>query len=273
MEITTDLTSTVTAMGNTQTQPTNSMLRYAYEVEGVDASGLATVKVTTDMGSMLQQFGGGMGGDMGPMGNMFGDVGEIALTMKIAPEGTVQSVEGMDEVADKMVKSMKDAMGQQMANLAPQAKSMMGNMDGMFDGMKKMMGNDAMKKQVQPLTGFYPDQPVRVGDTWTKTLPVGGPMPMTMDVTYTVTARGGGVMNLDFDGVIKSTPGGGMDLGFMKMEFDLSGTQSGTMQVDEATGWTTASTADLSMEGSMKMMGMSTPMKVEGKVYTKSYAE
>jgi hypothetical protein len=66
VEITNDLTTTVTVMGNTQTQPQQNTLRYTYEVESVDESGVATVKVTTDMSSMMDQFGGGMGGTWAP---------------------------------------------------------------------------------------------------------------------------------------------------------------------------------------------------------------
>jgi Family of unknown function (DUF6263) len=221
---------------------------------------------------------------MGPMGNPFGEIGEIVLTMKLAPDGTLEDVNGMDEVVDKMAAAAKETMTAEMtkamADLPPEAKAMMGkmgDMNGMIDGvigaMKKMMGNEAMKSQLQPLTGFYPDQPVRRGSTWTKSIPVGGPVPMNMDATYTVAERGGGFMNVTIDGDIKSVPGSGVDMGFMKTEFDMSGTQSGTMQLDEATGWVTASTIEVSMEGSMKVAQMSTPMKVEGKVYTKSYTE
>ena len=273
IEITNDLTTTVTAMGNTQTQPQKGVQRYTYEVQEVDATGVAKVKVTTDMGGMMEQFGGGMGGDMGPMGDSFGQIGEITLSMKLAPDGTVQSVEGMDVVADKVVTVLKDTMQKQMGSLPPEALANMGDMNSMFDGVKKMMGDEAMKKQMQGMTGFYPDQPVSLGSTWTRTIPVGGPMPMNVDMTYTVAARGGGVMNVKFEGDIKTAPGGGMDLGFMKMDFQMSGTQSGTMQVDEATGWVTASSIQQSMEGSMKVMDMSMPMKTEGKIYIKSFVE
>jgi uncharacterized protein DUF6263 len=255
-----------------QTQQSTQELRY--EVESVGADGIATVKVTTNLPNM-DMMSGAMGG-MAPGANPLADIGEIALSVQLGPDGKVHSVSGMDPVVEKAIAAMKEAVKEQLKDLPPEAMAAMGggSLDGMIDkiagGVKGQMGDEAMKSQLQNLTDFYPEGPVGKGDSWTRETTMSSPFPMKASTVYTVSAQGSGVTNIEYTSTFSPSANGGMDLGVMKMKMEISGQQTGTMQVDNATGWITAANGTIAIDGKMKMGPMDMPLKVEGTVYIAS---
>ncbi|MBN2311899.1 MAG: hypothetical protein JXR94_23165 [Candidatus Hydrogenedentes bacterium] len=283
VEVTNNLTTTAPGKGGQESQTDTSVHKYTYDVQSVDESGTATVQVKMNLDTI---FGAGMGalGEMaGALATLGSELGEIAPTIELLPDGSIVSVSGMAEIATKVAEVMREEMKKQIAELmkqfGPEAAAMMGaggEMDRVIDksvsAIKKELGNEAMKDDLGVLTGYFPPEPVGKGSTWTKTSKTSNPIAMTLTNTYTVTQRGGGVMNIACQGQIASDPGAGVDLGMIKMSFDVSGTVTGTMQVDEATGWVTASSMDILADGNMKMGPMDMPIKVEGNIYTRTYA-
>ncbi len=252
-----------------QTQQTTQELRY--EIESVDADGIATVKVTTNLQN-IDMMSGAFGG-MVPDANPLADIGEITLSMQLGSDGKVHSVSGMVPVVEKLIAAMKEAIKEQLKDLPPEAMAAMGGAspDAMIDkiagSVKKMAGDEAMQSQLQALTDFYPEGPVGKGDSWTRETTLTSPFPMKASTVYTVSAQGGGVTNIEYKATFSPSEGG-MDLGVMKME--ISGQQTGTMQVDNATGWITAANGTMAIDGKMKMGPMDMPLKVEGTIYIAS---
>lgn len=275
LEVTNDFKVNVKVMGQEQNQTDNSVTRYTYSVKDVDAAGLITADVTFNASNLM----GGVGGQMfDQMGGSEGlGLGEITLNTTIAADGTVQSVKGMEEVANKVAEKVKEQMKTAMASNSAQAglpPGLAGQMDtmmnGVVDGVKQMISNDSAKQQLQRFTDLYPAAPVGKGSTWKKQFSVSMPLPMKADETYTVTARGGGVVNLAYEAVISANQGG-INMGMGKLTADLKGTQKGVIQVEEATGWVRAATIDLTIEGKVDMGPMSMPLSMNGKYYIKGY--
>ena len=275
VEVSNELTMMSDSGGGNGTETERYRIRLIYEVDSVDASGVAAVRITTGLPIQKGLFAG-LPGDF----DFLDGLDDFTITAKLAPDGSVSDVQGMDPVADKLANGIREMLNTKLhegtGNLTPQEKVTLrkigARLDRICDSMRDTMGNEAMERFLRGITAFHPDQPVRVGSTWSKSLLI-GTMPTNMDATYTVTASAGGIMNVKVDRKVKSAPGSAMDLGFVTMRFDMAGTESGTMQVDEATGWVTASTFDVFKDGSIKVMGTSSPVKVRGKVYTTSYAE
>ena len=264
-EVRSDLKQTMGPMGEQKQQ---QVTKVVYNVESVDAQGVATVKATTDLSGAAANMGAAMGG-AGGMGDVLSDLKSVELTMELAPDGTVKSLTGMAPIVDKMVAATKKVMEDQLANLPAEAKAMMG--DNMFAGVEKglrnVMGDEAVRQQMQGMTDFYPPEPVDVGDTWVKEQTLTAPFPVKASTTYTVTARGAGVMNIDYTSKLSPNPDGGMDMGMVKVKMDLSGEQKGTVQVDEATGWIKSSSGTLNVNGELDAGVMKSPVKIEGTVY------
>jgi hypothetical protein len=79
--------------------------------------------------------------------------------------------------------------------------------------------------------------------------------------------------NFEYKSDVSTDPSGDIDMGVMKYRIALSGSQSGTIQVDEASGWLTESSIDCNIEGTWEMGEGPEPFKVEGNVYTRTYAQ
>ena len=141
-----------------------------------------------------------------------------------------------------------------------------GVFDGAFDGipnseameeqMEGQFGIDAIKSGMAQVTGFFPDNPVNVGDTWTKNTTITTGMKMLAETTYTLTERKAGVATITFSSQLKTDPDSApLEMMGMEMTYDLKGTQKGTILVDEKTGWTKKTDGTQEMKGTMNMSG------------------
>ncbi|MEL6719885.1 MAG: DUF6263 family protein [Bacteroidota bacterium] len=122
--------------------------------------------------------------------------------------------------------------------------------------MEAQFGAETIKQSMSQMTGFFPDEPVKVGDTWTKSNKVEAGMAMLVETTYTLRERKDGTAFIDFNAKVTSDPDAkGIEMMGMQMQYDLAGTQSGTIQVDEKTGWTKETKGKQEMKGKMNMSG------------------
>ncbi|MEM6698899.1 MAG: DUF6263 family protein [Bacteroidota bacterium] len=176
-----------------------------------------------------------------------------------------------NEPAD-MVEGLKALVGKEyVLKMSPQGKVIEletegGAFSGAFDNipngaameeqMEAQFGTSAIKQSMSQMTGFFPDEPVKVGDTWTKNNKIEAGMAMMVETTYTLKERKNGIAYIDFTAKVTSDPDSkGIEMMGMQMKYDLAGTQSGTIQVDEKTGWTKETKGKQDMKGKMQMSG------------------
>lgn len=176
-----------------------------------------------------------------------------------------------NEPAD-MVEGMKALVGKEyMLKMSPEGKVLEletegGAFSGAFDNipngaameeqMEAQFGTSAIKQSMSQMTGFFPDEPVKVGDTWTKSNKIESGMSMVIETIYTLKERKNGIAYIDFTAKVTSDPDAkGIEMMGMQMKYDLAGTQSGTIQVDEKTGWTKETKGKQEMKGKMNMSG------------------
>jgi hypothetical protein len=185
------------------------------------------------------------------------------FTMKMTPQGKVVELSGMD----KMLESMKDAFD----DVDEQTRGQM------IEQMKKQFGDDGFKEMMENFTAIYPHKPVGVGDSWEQEVILARVFPLIANVTYTLAERKDGVASLKVDGTFEPNPKGEpTKMGDMTMKVALKGTQEGTLQIDEATGWFVAGEMTQKMEGEVTASGvpgvgeMSLPMRIKGTVSFKT---
>lgn len=252
-----------------QNVPQRSTQTLVYEITEVSPDNVATVKSTMDLEGMM-----GMGDAMAQGADeILGEVGQLELSYQMTPKGDISNVQGVDAFVNKITEVSKKAMEDQMSALTPEQKKAMEGMGGAFspDKMmeqmtgvfKKMFSPETMEKMLEQNMHFYPPQPVKVGDTWTGSYEMGMPMPAKVDSSYTVVSRNSGSVAVSYKSTISPLPGGVFEMGPMKIEMKTSGTVDGTVEIDEASGWLKASSADVNMQ--TDVMGMTT--KVSGKTY------
>ena len=79
-----------------------------------------------------------------------------SVEMKISPEGEVSDVRGLDNIWKRAFDASKTP------GVTPQMQKQL------QDSMKKMFGESFMKKIMQQAGLMFPENPVRIGDSWTR---------------------------------------------------------------------------------------------------------
>ena len=99
-----------------------------------------------------------------------------------------------------------------------------------------------------------------MGQSWNCTSHSGGGMGMTNTATWTVAGRSGGVSTVNVTSTMQSDSAASMSMGQMTIHYDLKGTSTGTLEIEDATGWIIRSKMETDMSGTATMEG--SPMGV-----------
>jgi hypothetical protein len=215
-----------TEKGKDQKRSQTIAMTLSYQVQDVDASGLATVKITFTAAKykMITSFGvieyDSQNTKSPPPASAlaFSAMVGQTLTIKLTPNGKVSSITGVDAMVDKMVKKIN--MGSNIGSM-----------------LKQQFGEEQIKEMIEGSLTVYPETPIGPGDTWTKKTTVSRGYPIVMDSKYQVKERKDGIITVDVTGTaVPNTTASPMDLGIAKIQYTLSGAQTGTIKIKEATG-------------------------------------
>ena len=142
-----------------------------------------------------------------------------SFTMKVNEKGDISEVDGFEEIGQTMVKEM---------NLPEASKAQM------LEQFKSQFNDEAVKEMFSTAFNIYPDKPVKVGDSWQKTIKGKDGKPVV--TTYTVQEIKDGKVKL---------------FARSKSPFD----QKSTMIVNAKTGLVMDATINQKMTGEKKMTG------------------
>ena len=172
----------------------------------------------------------------------------VGKTMNVIfkPDGSVKSVSGFQAIMDEIQKSMAD-------NTAVQQ---------LVGGFLQSFNEDAMKNMFEQSFKIYPDNEVKVGDSWNGdvSFAVAG-MKNDMKNTYTLKSVQNGMALLDVVSVIDMKLGAGM-------EGEISGNQKGEISLNVQTGMPINSVLTQNMKGTISMQGTEILMDMETKATT-----
>ncbi|MBC7260303.1 MAG: hypothetical protein H5T65_13800 [Chloroflexi bacterium] len=252
-----DQTITQTLMGQTQTITQSIGMAYTYQVQSVDPDGSMGVKITYDWVSYKQD---------SPMGKVSYDsanppatvpqaaIGYAALvgrgfSAKMTPTGEISDIRG----ADQMVSEILEAMNLPAGSARDQVEAL----------LRTQLSDEALKDSFEKAALFYPEKPVAVGDSWSGQIVLASGMPMILDTTWTLKARKNGVATVETRSDVRPNPGAKpMELAGMSISYELSGEQSGSMDLDEKTGWLLGGTLKQDVSGKISAMGTSWPITI-----------
>jgi len=163
-----------------------------------------------------------------------------SFLMHINEEGRVERVEGLDKIIGSV-----DA---QRAEI-----------------LKQSFGDSSMIQNMNQMINIYPNQTVNKGDVWTKSFsgPVAGMFQSTVTSDFALSDITGNSAMLAVNG----------QMGFSKLknsgnpllqgaEFNLSGTQKGTLEVDIESGLPIQTILKQDISGSIEIQGMQIPMTI-----------
>jgi hypothetical protein len=139
----------------------------------------------------------------------------------MTPKGDVLDVNG--------VEAMRAAV---LQKLPPGAEENLG-----MSPAAMFLDKKNVKEMAAANLAIYPDQPVEPGQSWSKTQKVTLGFGIITDTKWTLQKREGGVAVIAATASLRSDPDSPpMEMGGMKMKFDIAGTQESTIRVEEATG-------------------------------------
>ncbi len=236
-------------MGKTIKSKTTTTTGYLWEVKDIDKEGNFLVTITYDKVETKKE---GEGADSpSPMKDDF--MKGFSFDMVVTPKGKVKEIKGMEKMMElAMNAAMPDSLSDDPSNKAM--------MEPVKEMLKKQFSDKSMSSLMEQMTDYFPEGEVTVGDKWEKVVNMSTIMPMKITSSYTVKDIKDGVAIIDVESKVE--PGEGEAL--MGMKVTLNGTQKGTMEINVKSGIIVKSTMDQTMDGTVGMMGMSFPMKING---------
>lgn len=145
-----------------------------------------------------------------------------SFTMVITPKGHVKDVRGINN----MIKNMLKKINLPQKNVT----------DALESELKDRFNDKSMKETMENMFDIYPEKPVGIGDAWDKEIIVTKGMPMNMHNTYILRSRRSGIAFVDVSSRIASLENKVPFSGGGELVYEVSGTQAGTIEIDEATG-------------------------------------
>ena len=258
---------TQTVQGSKQEMPQTLGLGFKYDVQEVGDDGTAVIQVSYD--SVQYHVEGPMGkidydssnpppaDEIHPMAQGFAALVGEGFRMDLTPQGRATRVEGADQLLDRLADRI-DVPSEALRTTLKQQ-------------MEKQFGDQALKEMIEQMMGIYPDHPVGVGDSWSKKMVVTVGMPTVVNNTWTLKSRQDGVAFIDVQSTVEPNPdAGALEMGPAKVKHQLSGTQNGSIEMDEATGWVLRSTVKQQLSGELSVEGgpqaVTVPMSLESEI-------
>ncbi len=253
--------------------------RNIYTVEDVQSDGTAVVKVTYDAILFKMETMGGKGGmgenieydstnpsaAVGPMALIFNAIVGQSLIITLTPDGHVKEIQGADALFKRM---------QEKVNELPDAQMRA----AMETNLKTQHSKEALKANTENSFNMYPDNPVGIGDTWQKRTTMTQGFPMIIDSIYTLKERKDGIATIDVFAMIQSNKEAGpMKMGPVKLHYNISGSVTGLMEMEESTGWAIRSNQGLRLSGSATVASpemrqpMTIPISMSGTITKEPY--
>lgn len=151
-------------------------------------------------------------------------VGE-KFTVKISEDGKIKEVIGIDKIIEKVLKELNIKDNKQKEEIQKM--------------IVEQFGDEALKKQVENITSVYPDEPVKMGDTWEKKTDISSEYPLQAESKYTLKESKDGMSEIMVDSKVKTKEDAKpLILENIKISYEIEGTQKGILNVDEESGIT-----------------------------------
>ncbi len=187
---------------------------------------------------------------------IIGAIKGATFEMLITKKGEVKNIKGMDILMQKMINSAGE-------NLPAEIQTQMA------EGIKAMMNDEMLKSLAEQSFKIFSDKAVKPGDSWISKIETRSVLDMITETTYTLKKIENGIATLDIKSAITPLGKEKMIEG-TKVETSITGTQTGTMELEVATGMTLSSNIVQKIDSKMKANGTEIPIKINGTTTVKT---
>ena len=175
------------------------------------------------------------------LAKMFSNLIGQSFMMVVAPDGSVNSVTGMDAISDNMIKAIADN-GQMAMQMGA--------------SMRQQFSDDAMKNTFEQSFKIYPADAVKAGDSWnTESAMTVNNMNTSAKTKYTLKDVSRNMATVDVTSDIEMNAS-------MEMEGKLTGTQTGILIIDTRSGMTVTCDMSQNIKGTLKTQGIDVQMEL-----------
>jgi len=155
------------------------------------------------------------------MSPMLKSITNIPITLVLSKEGELKEVRGVDKLQQSIARSVDGDSGQSL--MAAQFSQQFNE-----EAVKNMAGQNA--------AFYFPGKPVKVGDSWVNAMTTRqSNIPMGATMKMTLLSVDKNIATLQVEAVYATAEDDPAEELFAKIK--ITGTQSGTMKIDLASGW------------------------------------
>ncbi|HEX7584512.1 MAG TPA: DUF6263 family protein [Prolixibacteraceae bacterium] len=208
---------------------------YAYQVLDVLANknfqieySIVSTKLNTTMNGQEKNHDSGSSDQSDPMNSILKDICSTKLMLEINPRGQVEHVEGLDAYAKKLAGNPQLAQSMSMFTDEVSFSSFVGQ-----------------------TFNYFPEKEIKKGDKWTSFFKLPSMMNMETTLNFEVASmdKHETVLNVLSDVNLDSP----VEQAGMKMNMKMTGTQTGTMTIDNRDGWFRSSELNQKFNLNLKM--------------------
>ncbi len=134
------------------------------------------------------------------------------------------------------------------------------------EAMKGVVGEDALKNMIEQSFGFYPRNPVKVGESWATEMSLKQPYTIKGSANYTLVKVEGKKAYIDFTGKLNTDINSTINTNGTDVSFAIEGAFSGSTEVDMDTGMPLQSSIQQKMKGNIEAGGQKVPMAVSSEI-------
>jgi len=222
-------------------------LGYDFDVKNVEANGSALVSYTYRwakiqvkgaMGVSFDYDSSKKGLPIPQAAQGFAALLGESFSVKITPKGQVEAVEDLETMRNNVIKKLPEGPMR----------------EGMMVGLKQFLSEEGIKELTESSMAIYPDKPVGIGDSWSKTVVLSQGNAMTVENTWMLKERKNGISFIEVKSDIKPNPAAKpLGMGSTKVSYELSGKQQGQIEIEESTGQLLRSKLNQEVSGQITM--------------------
>ncbi len=242
----------ISVMGQQIPQKQAMSISYSYAVEEGAEEGQFQITSTTErvqsrteaMGQNLSFDSAETGDRVPPIFQPFNALVGTSVSMSVGADGTIHSIDGLSDLTQRVM----DSIDMPNPEMNEQVRSQ----------MEMTMGEDPMLENYRHAFRWYPEGPVAVGDSWTKSATTYAGFPMETSTTLTLDRVEDGIAFISFTGDVVSDDSE-MEMGPVSMTMNVSGTEEGSLQMDLRTGAVMQATQQMTLSSTGTMSNPTDP--------------
>ncbi|MBN1543635.1 hypothetical protein JW992_15945 [candidate division KSB1 bacterium] len=259
---TTEQTIEQTIQGQSHSIEQSIVLGQEFIVDDIDSLGNYAItmrfteigfKQTTPMGSM-EYDSNNPPETISPSLAPFAELTSSTLHLLISRHARILDITGGEELLQKMFTRVTIPPGPMR--------------DELEKTIRQQFSASAMAEQLEANLALYPQDPVRIGNTWKRTLNLLQGMPLTVKTTYKLAKIQASSLTIELTADIRSVTAtaDSAEQNPLSPSYSIAGTLTGTQILDRDSGWLTGGEIRQSLTGDVTVSGMILPLSIESKV-------